>query len=160
MYLPPDTAVPGIQEVYIPDTEVQAPALPPAAVSVVPSGLIRYRVEYGLAPVKEFLIVITTGCVVDPVNVYLSLYDPAFRTEAQDVVERVPDNGVSERAIGVDAQTVFGVMALDAVDVTDEPMEFLALTVNVYEVPLVNPATVAEVPVVVTEIFPGFDVTV
>ena len=54
-----------------------------------------------------------------------------------------------------------GVTAFDAPDAGPVPTAFAAVTVNVYDVPLVRPATVAEVaPVVVAEAPPGDAVTV
>ena len=47
--------------------------------------------------------------------------------------------------------TVAGVTVPDAVDDELVPSELLAVTVNVYEVPLVSPVAVVEVAVVVAE---------
>ena len=55
-----------------------------------------------------------------------------------------------------------GTTALDAADTTDVPIAFVAFTVNVYDVPAVNPLTTVDVvklPTVV-DILPGVDVTV
>ena len=49
---------------------------------------------------------------------------------------------------------------MDASDATLVPKLFVVVTVNVYEVPIVNPVNVREVPVVVSLILPGEDVTV
>ena len=66
---------------------------------------------------------------------------------------------VADTAVG--APGVFaGVATPDATDGTPVPAEFVALTVNVYEVPLVKPKTVQEVPEVVHVSDPGVDVTV
>jgi hypothetical protein len=56
--------------------------------------------------------------------------------------------------------TVYGVTALDALDAAPVPAAFVAVTVKVYDVPLVRPVTVSGLadPEVVKE--PGLDVTV
>jgi hypothetical protein len=56
--------------------------------------------------------------------------------------------------------TVDGVTAADADDADPVPETFVAVTVNVYEVPFVRPATVHEVVAVVHVNEPGVDVTV
>ena len=56
--------------------------------------------------------------------------------------------------------SVAGVTALDTDEVELVPAEFVATTVNVYEVPLVSPVTDVLVAVVVAVSPPGFDVTV
>jgi len=53
-----------------------------------------------------------------------------------------------------------GTAAPEAAEATDVPSAFVAVTVNVYEVPLVRPATVQEVDEVVHVFDPGDDVTV
>jgi hypothetical protein len=55
---------------------------------------------------------------------------------------------------------VTGVIALDALDAELAPAPFVAVTVNVYWVPLVKPVNVSDVPVVVALMLPGDDVTV
>ena len=58
-------------------------------------------------------------------------------------------------------ETVAGVTAALAVDAAEVPTILVAVTVNVYEVPLVSPVIVALVaPVVVTVLPPGIAVTV
>jgi hypothetical protein len=56
--------------------------------------------------------------------------------------------------------TVDGVTAAEAVEAAPVPDTFVAVTVNVYEVPFVRPATVHEVVAVVHANEPGVDVTV
>ena len=56
-----------------------------------------------------------------------------------DSLPRVPDTPVGAPG------TVRGVTAADAMDAAEAPSGFVALTVNVYPVPLVNPDTVHEV---------------
>lgn len=55
---------------------------------------------------------------------------------------------------------VAGVTERLAVEVGPEPAAFVAMTVKVYEVPLVRPATVHEYPSVMQVFDPGVDVTV
>jgi hypothetical protein len=54
----------------------------------------------------------------------------------------------------------FGLTLLEALDAFPVPTPFVAVTVNVYEVPLVSPGTTIEVEFAVTWIPPGFEVTV
>jgi hypothetical protein len=54
----------------------------------------------------------------------------------------------------------FGLTLLEALDAFPVPTPFVAVTVNVYEVPLVSPGTIIEVELSVTLIAPGFEVTV
>jgi len=55
---------------------------------------------------------------------------------------------------------VAGVAAADAIDADEVPEMFVAVTLNVYEVPLVRPATTHDVsPFVVQTLFPGVEVT-
>jgi len=80
----------------------------------------------------------------------------ATTVEATTDVEVPPPDGV-----GAGVGGPVGVTALDALDAIDVPDAFVAVTVNVYAVPLVNPDTVAVVaPVVVAVNEPGAEVTV
>ena len=56
--------------------------------------------------------------------------------------------------------TPAGVTVPDAVDTSDVPIEFVAVTVNVYSVPLVRPVTWQPVVAVVHDRPPGLEVTV
>ena len=56
--------------------------------------------------------------------------------------------------------TVAGVTAADAVEAALVPVALVAVTVNVYAVPLVKPVTVIGLEVPVAVILPGLDVTV
>ena len=57
--------------------------------------------------------------------------------------------------------TVFGVTADEAPEAEPAPAALVAVTVNVYDVPLVRPVTVHEVAPVVVHVFePGVEVTV
>ena len=53
-----------------------------------------------------------------------------------------------------------GVTGVDGSEDRLVPMEFVAVTVKVYAVPLVRPVTVTDVPVVVAVISPGAEVAV
>ena len=55
---------------------------------------------------------------------------------------------------------IAGIAAPDATDATPVPAEFVAVTVNVYEVPLARPVTVHEVVEEVHVNDPGEEVTV
>ena len=67
---------------------------------------------------------------------------------------------VAATAVGAPA-TVDGIALFDASEAEPVPATFVAVTVNVYEVPFVRPSTVQNVPrVAVQENPPGFEVTV
>ena len=67
---------------------------------------------------------------------------------------------VAVTAVGAPG-TVNGVTVALAVDATEDPAALVAVTVNVYAVPLVSPVTVADVAmIVVTRAPPGYAVTV
>ena len=55
---------------------------------------------------------------------------------------------------------ILGVIELDALDGNELPTEFVATIVKVYAVPLVNPKTVADVPLTVVVSPSGLLVTV
>ena len=63
-------------------------------------------------------------------------------------------------AWAVTVVVVTGVTALDTVLVAPTPIRFVVLTVNVYEVPLVNPVAIVEVEVVVAAYAAGLEMTV
>jgi hypothetical protein len=85
--------------------------------------------------------------------------EPLLAAAAQLAVARpLPDVAVT--AVGVPG-TVAGVTAVEAADAGPVPTLLVAVTVNVYAVPLVNPVTVAvSAPVVVAVRPPGLEVTV
>lgn len=104
-----------------------------------------------------------TVAVCDPgvaVTTYpVSALLPVLEGAVQDTTaERVP--AVAETFVGAPGAGLPGVTAADAVEAGPLPTEFVATTVNVYDVPLVSPVTVATVPVVVAVTLPGLDVTV
>ena len=66
---------------------------------------------------------------------------------------------VAETEVGAPG-TVAGTTALEGTEATPVPAAFVAVTVNVYEVPLVRPVTVQLVVAVVQVNEPGDEVTV
>jgi len=66
---------------------------------------------------------------------------------------------VPDTAVGAPG-TVAGTAAEDAVEAVPVPAEFVAVTVNVYEVPFVRPETVQEVVALRQVNDPGLEVTV
>jgi hypothetical protein len=56
--------------------------------------------------------------------------------------------------------TVAGVMAFEGFEAGPVPTALVAFTVNVYAVPLVSPGTIIGLPLSVTVMPPGLDVTV
>jgi hypothetical protein len=90
--------------------------------------------------VKTFPTV--TGLPTEGVTVYPVIADPPF--EAGAVQETVADAlpATAETPVGAPA-TVNGVTEDDAVEAEESPKEFVAFTVNVIGVPLVNPVKLA-----------------
>jgi len=85
---------------------------------------------------------------------------PLAAGTVHDTFDWVDSNEVAETPAGADG-TVDGVAAFDATEAALVPARFVAVTVNVYEVPFVRPATVHVVAPVVVHVFaPGVDVTV
>jgi hypothetical protein len=86
---------------------------------------------------------------------------PPFETGAvQETTDFRSSFDVPTTAVGAPG-TVEGVAAAEAADATDAPLGFVAVTVKVYEVPLVRPVTVQVVSPVVLQVFaPGDEVTV
>lgn len=58
------------------------------------------------------------------------------------------------------AGTVGNIIGLDDADAGPAPAALVAVTVNVYDAPFVNPVTVIGPPVEVAEIFPGLEIAV
>ena len=78
----------------------------------------------------------------------------------QDTIELAFTFELAETAVGAPGE-VAGIAAAEAVEAIEVPEAFVAVTVNVYEVPLVRPATVqVRAPVVVQVLASGVDVTV
>ena len=76
-----------------------------------------------------------------------------------DTVDWVDSTDVAATLEGAPG-TADGVAAFDATDTALVPALFVAVTVNVYEVPFVRPSTVHVVAPVVVQVFaPGADVT-
>ena len=84
---------------------------------------------------------------------------PLLAGAAHDTTDDAFAAPVALTAVGAPG-TVDGVTAADADEAEPVPLAFVAVTVNVYEVPFVNPATVHEVVAVVHVNEPGEDVTV
>jgi len=84
---------------------------------------------------------------------------PLLTGAVQDTTDWVFAFEVPETEVGAPG-TVEGTTAAEAVEVAPVPDTFVAVTVNVYEVPFVRPATVHEVVAVVHVNEPGVDVTV
>ncbi len=77
-----------------------------------------------------------------------------------DTFDWVDSNEVAATPVGAPG-TVDGVAEFDATEAALVPALFVAVTVNVYEVPFVRPSTVQVVAPVITQVFdPGVDVTV
>ena len=110
-------------------------------------------VARALAPVGAVTPAVRRSCVTD-------VFDPALKAAALGVVDTGVNTGVGP---GVNAGVVgaTGVTELDATDALPVPATFVAVTVNIYAVPLVRPVTVQErAPVVVHVRPPGLAVTV
>ena len=84
---------------------------------------------------------------------------PVLEGAVHDMVA-CPSPGVPDTAVGAPG-TANGVTAADADDTAPVPTALVAVTVNVYAVPLPNPVTVADVAPVVDAVKPpGDEVTV
>nr|WP_229708425.1 hypothetical protein [Knoellia flava] len=71
----------------------------------------------------------------------------------------VPHESTNDTAAGVTGAV--GVTAVDATDAEEVPIALVAVTVNVYAVPLLSPMTVQDRAPVVVQVFPpGLEVTV
>jgi hypothetical protein len=67
---------------------------------------------------------------------------------------------VATTDVGAPGTVVVGVTGVDAEEDTEEPTELVAVTVNVYAVPFVNPVTIMGEVAPVAEMPPGLAVTV
>ena len=84
---------------------------------------------------------------------------PPLDTGALHETVAWPSLGAALTPVGAPG-TDAGVTAGEATDAALVPIEFVAVTVNVYAVPSVRPVTTAVVPVVLAVKPPGDDVTV
>ena len=84
---------------------------------------------------------------------------PPFDVGAVNATDALPSPAVAVTAVGADG-VVAGVTALLGVDAALVPIALVAVTVNVYAVPLVRPETVMGELVPVAVKLPGFEVTV
>lgn len=85
--------------------------------------------------------------------------DPPLLAGADQETAAVASPADAETDTGAPG-TVLGITAEDGLEAGPVPEEFLAATVNVYEVPLVNPVTVQDVVDVVQVLDSGLEVTV
>ena len=67
--------------------------------------------------------------------------DPPLLTGAVNETAAPPSRGVADTAVGAFG-TVDGITALEADEANEVPIPFVAVTLNVYSVPLVSPVTV------------------
>ena len=89
--------------------------------------------------------------------------DPPFDTGAVQETPACVSPAVAVTLVGAPGAVAgaTGVTAFDAADGTDVPTAFVAVTVNVYDVPFVRPGTVTDVaPAVDADAPPGDAVTV
>ena len=93
------------------------------------------------------------------VTVYEVILDPPLFPGAEKVIVAWPLPRVAVPIVGASG-VVAGVTALDALDALLVPAAFVAVTVNVYVVPLTSPLIEAKVEVVVVLNPPIFELTV
>lgn len=109
----------------------------------------------------QLSVVVWQGC---PLGVAVTVYPvtgepPVDAGTSQDTVTR-PSPATTDGTVGADG-TVTGVTAVDGADAGPVPMALVAVTVNVYGVPLVRPCTKQVKAVVVVQVSPpGSAVTV
>ncbi len=106
---------------------------------------------------------VATVTQVNPPGVEVTVYDTAAPpSETAPVHDTVTERSSTERITTSVAGEgiVDGTTAADAVEAAPVPDAFVAVTLNVYEVPFVRPVTVHEVVAVVHANEPGDDVTV
>jgi len=102
------------------------------------------------------VVVLAVAPPGDAVTVYPVTAEPPLLAGAVQVTTAEALPGVAVTAVGAPG-TVLGVTAALATDAGEVPTLLVAVTVNVYEVPLVNPATVADVPTIVVAVAPPGD---
>ena len=96
----------------------------------------------------------------DDVTVYEEIAAPPLRTGADhDTTDDALAPPAAEIPVGAPG-TVDGITAADTAEAAPVPDTFVAVTLNVYEVPFVRPDTVHDVVVVVHVNEPGVEVTV
>jgi sulfur carrier protein ThiS len=109
--------------------------------------------------VQEVDAVVQVNDPGDEVTVYPVIALPPLDPGALQLTTDEESAAVPETPVGAPG-TVLGVTLADALEATEFPIAFVALTVNVYAVPLVKPETVQEVDAVVQVNDPGDEVTV
>jgi len=130
-----------------------------------PAALVALTVNVYAVPLVRPTIVIglvVPVAVIFPgfeVTVYPVIALPPFDAGAVKLTIACALPAVALTAVGASG-VVYGVTAADAVEALLEPAALVALTVNVYAVPLVRPTIVIGLVVPVAVIFPGFEVTV
>jgi hypothetical protein len=132
---------------------------------LVPTAFVAVTVKlYGLPFVRPVIVIGDEPPVaVKPptfeLTVYVVIADPPFELGALNVIVAWPLPAVAVPILGASG-TVAGVTLLLADDAVLVPIAFVAVTVNVYAVPLVKPVTVIgdEPPVAVKP--PVFELTV
>lgn len=133
----------------------------------VPAALVAVTVNVYEVPLVRPVTVAAVAPVVvavcppgAAVTVYPVMVEPPLLAGAVHVTAAWVFLGVAVTAVGAPG-TVFGVTAELAADAAEVPAALVAVTLNVYAVPLVRPVTVAVVaPVVVAVRPPGVEVTV
>src|SRR5665648_624107 len=106
------------------------------------------------------MIMVAVAPPGDAVTVYPVIDEPPLLAGAVQLTVAEAFPGVADTAVGAPG-TVLGVTAALATDASEVPTLLVAVTVNVYAVPLVNPVTVPVVaPDVDTVAPPGDAVTV
>jgi hypothetical protein len=89
------------------------------------------------------------------------MVDPPLFDGAVNVTEACAFPAVAVPIVGAPGTvTVAGVTLFEAADAAPVPTELVAVTINVYAVPLVRPLTVIGLAVAVPVRLPGFDVAV
>ena len=85
--------------------------------------------------------------------------EPPLLAGAVQVTTAEAFPGVADTAVGAPGAVGKdnGVTAALASEAGEVPAAFVAVTVNVYEVPLVSPVTVAEVPIITVAVAPPGD---
>jgi acyl-coenzyme A thioesterase PaaI-like protein len=181
----PVIAAPPVETGAVQDTTAWAFAAPVALTAVGAPGTVdgvAAAEAIEAAPVPETFVAVTVNVYdvpfVRPVTVHdvvavvqvnepgedVTVYElieapPLLTGAVQDTTDWVLAAPVALTAVGAPG-TVDGVTAAEAIEAAPVPETFVAVTVNVYEVPFVRPATVHDVVAVVHVNEPGVEVTV
>ena len=109
--------------------------------------------------VTEVLVVVAVSPPGSDVTVYSVIGLPPSEAGAVHETNAETSLGIADTPLGTPG-TRSGVTEFDASEGRLVPLEFVAVTVKVYAVPLVRPVTVSEVAVVVAVIPPRDEMTV